>query len=66
MAHAFPGTRFDVTSRSRFTVTIFGLVCVLGGIVSLLNGSDKTAEIGFVLGAGMIVGNEWWVWRSRS
>jgi hypothetical protein len=55
-----------VTSRSRFTVTIFGLVCVLGGIVSLLNGSDKTAEIGFVLGAGMIVGNEWWVWRSRS
>lgn len=54
------------TQRNRFTVTTFGLVCVFGGIASLVDGNDRLAEAGFILGGAMIALNEWWFWRSRS
>lgn len=50
---------------SRFTITIFGIAILLAAMVALTDGNAQEARIGFVLGGGMIVLNEWWQWRRR-
>jgi hypothetical protein len=58
--------RFESGSpRNRFTVTGFGMVCLIGGLASLLEGNARLAEIGFLLGCVMVFLNEWWFWRGR-
>lgn len=52
--------------RNRFTITIFGVVCLLGASASLLAGNGHMAVIGFLFGAALILLNERWFWRSRN
>jgi hypothetical protein len=49
----------------RFSGEIFGLVCIVGAILELVDGNHKQAIIGFALGVGIIAVWEWAVWRSK-
>lgn len=53
------------SNTARFYLTTLGVICLLGGVVSLSSGDRSQATIGFILGVALIVGNEWWQWRKR-
>jgi hypothetical protein len=42
-----------------------GVSVLIAALIPPTNGQRQEATFGIVLGAAMVVGNEWWAWRKR-